>query len=588
MAPVLTVPLVAGYQCIYDIPSPYSNYTEFEAAGGIATDNTIIDYTSLKLLSEDTLVIGEWTVISRIYEIADVCGNTTTEIQDILVRDNILPLLTPPADITVCAENSLGAVAGNINLINYSDNCSEEEDMVLTYTISGATSTSGTGDASGEIFNTGVSTVTYTVTDEAGNASSCSFTVTVNPKPVTSDIIGPDSPLCEAPGEIYTLVSDSTSDYLWTVPSEASIVSDTSGPGVTEIEVNFGSNGGYVTVTEINTYGCFGDTRELEIELSGCQVVADFDMDQTSSLCLYDSVTVWSTSTGISPNTKYNWDFGTDAQPALATGPGPHSVLYGSEGDKSIHLSVEENSTDTASKTIRVTGLASNILGVDQEICEGDSYVFAPDIACREYLWHDGSEREEYVAVNSEIISVSVVDENGCTNTDTVEITVHPKPVIELGADHPVCAAEGEELSVGDFAFYEWSTGDIGNSLTVFSGAGTISLFVTDWNGCSATDEITIFTCDINPVIEIPGIISPNGDGLNDTWIIPNIELYPNAYIQVFDMYGRRIFMADGDYIKTWDGTYNGTQLPVGRYFYIIDFKSQDIQSISGSLTIIR
>jgi gliding motility-associated-like protein len=181
-----------------------------------------------------------------------------------------------------------------------------------------------------------------------------------------------------------------------------------------------------------------------------------------------------------------------------------------------------------------------------------------------------------------------VLNENGCSGTDTVELIVRPNPVIDLGDDRQVCASDGEELSSGDYANYQWSTGDIARSIRVFSDDGSISLTVTDWNNCSATDEITILPCDITSVIEIPGIISPNGDGVDDTWIIPDIDLYPDAHIQVFDMYGRRIFMVNGDYANTWDGTYSGKQLPVGRYFYIIDFKSADIHPLTGALTIIR
>jgi gliding motility-associated-like protein len=193
----------------------------------------------------------------------------------------------------------------------------------------------------------------------------------------------------------------------------------------------------------------------------------------------------------------------------------------------------------------------------------------------------------EYTASNSETVSLRVTDEYGCIGNGAAEILVHA-PVLDLGEDKQVCDPAGEELYVDGYANYQWSTGDIASSLTVFSGDGPISLTVTDWNNCSATDEITILPCDITSVIEIPRIISPNGDGIDDTWIIPDIDQYPDAHIQVFDMYGRRIFMVNGDYSNTWDGTYGGRQLPVGRYFYIIDFKSSDLQPLHGAVTIIR
>jgi hypothetical protein len=65
-----------------------------------------------------------------------------------------------------------------------SDNCSANNTLTITYTITGATTRNGTGlDASG-IFEVGVSTITWTVVDECGNSNTCTTQVTINPKPV--------------------------------------------------------------------------------------------------------------------------------------------------------------------------------------------------------------------------------------------------------------------------------------------------------------------------------------------------------------------------------------------------------------------
>jgi gliding motility-associated-like protein len=67
-------------------------------------------------------------------------------------------------------------------------------------------------------------------------------------------------------------------------------------------------------------------------------------------------------------------------------------------------------------------------------------------------------------------------------------------------------------------------------------------------------------------------VLSPNGDGINDTWMIVNIERYPNAKVNVYNRWGNEVFSAVG-YTNDWRGT-NGTggnQLPAGSYFYQID-----------------
>ncbi len=107
----------------------------------------------------------------------NTCGMVTCEFA-VTVSDNQAPVISscpgnqnvPPATTTPCS-----ATVGGIDAI-FSDNCSVP---VLTYALSGATTGSGNGQASGLTFNEGVTTVTYTATDGAGLQSNCMFMVTV-------------------------------------------------------------------------------------------------------------------------------------------------------------------------------------------------------------------------------------------------------------------------------------------------------------------------------------------------------------------------------------------------------------------------
>ena len=66
-------------------------------------------------------------------------------------------------------------------------------------------------------------------------------------------------------------------------------------------------------------------------------------------------------------------------------------------------------------------------------------------------------------------------------------------------------------------------------------------------------------------------LLSPNGDGLNDSWKIENIDLYPNNEVMVFDKTGRVIYSKKG-YNNEWNGTVAGSALSQDTYYYIIDF----------------
>lgn len=82
-------------------------------------------------------------------------------------------------------------------------------------------------------------------------------------------------------------------------------------------------------------------------------------------------------------------------------------------------------------------------------------------------------------------------------------------------------------------------------------------------------------------------IISPNGDGINDTWIIKNIEDYPNNSVKLMDKSGQVIYSKQG-YTNDWDGTYNNAPLAQGTYYYIVDFGADSGLFFRGFITIVR
>jgi hypothetical protein len=109
--------------------------------------------------------------IVRTWTATDVCGNFSTSSQTITVDDQTAPVITCPSNITVTADAGQPDAVVTIDLPTVSDNCDGDVTYSNDYT--------GVEDASGT-YNLGTTTVTYTVTDNCGNTSQCSFTVTVN------------------------------------------------------------------------------------------------------------------------------------------------------------------------------------------------------------------------------------------------------------------------------------------------------------------------------------------------------------------------------------------------------------------------
>ena len=105
--------------------------------------------------------------------------------------------------------------------------------------------------------------------------------------------------------------------------------------------------------------------------------------------------------------------------------------------------------------------------------------------------------------------------------------------------------------------------------------------------------QIKITSLAVRPIssdcdLVVEDVISPNGDGQNDTWRIIGIEQYPNNEVTVFNRWGQQVWKANG-YLNDWTGTNkNGEPLPVGAYYYVLKLNDADRQVISGSVTIVR
>ena len=116
------------------------------------------------------------------------------------------------------------------------------------------------------------------------------------------------------------------------------------------------------------------------------------------------------------------------------------------------------------------------------------------------------------------------------------------------------------------------------------TGAKTYYISIKD-AGCESPRtpvKVTVSAADI----KFSNLVSPNGDGINDTWQIANIESYSLAFVQIFNRLGAIVFKQMG-YSKPFDGTVNGKDLSAGTYYYVVEL-NKECKPITGSLTLIR
>ena len=86
--------------------------------------------------------------------------------------------------------------------------------------------------------------------------------------------------------------------------------------------------------------------------------------------------------------------------------------------------------------------------------------------------------------------------------------------------------------------------------------------------------------------LQNPNTFTPNGDGINEVWIIEYLDTYPDNRVQVFTRTGQLVFESKG-YKTPWDGKFNGKPLPFDTYYYIVEPESGR-KPITGYVTIVK
>ena len=190
--------------------------------------------------------------------------------------------------------------------------------------------------------------------------------------------------------------------------------------------------------------------------------------------------------------------------------------------------------------------------------------------------------------------------------TGILNATVLPSPAAPIaGTDSLYCNGQNlEDLFATDSEggaltwYSDYLLSDVletGSSLTPFDEPGVTPYYVTETggNGCESqatTVSITIIDCDIT----LPTAFTPNGDLNNDDWEIVDLDaVYPDNHVRVYNRWGNLIFEhfsndgANPYNDNRWDGTYNGENLPVGSYYYVIQFNDRDNNIATGSVSIV-
>ncbi|EMS31666.1 hypothetical protein C943_01937 [Mariniradius saccharolyticus AK6] len=152
---------------------------------------------------------------------------------------------------------------------------------------------------------------------------------------------------------------------------------------------------------------------------------------------------------------------------------------------------------------------------------------------------------------------------------------IHTIALVPDAADNSLFEIVGNQLF--------WNNSELRPGETEF----TIVVTVTDRAGNVFQKEFVI-TREILPLesIQIPNTFTPDGDGVNDEWGVGALKVYKSYMIHIYERGGLRVFFTD-DADELWDGTYLGTVLPRGTYYFVIEVKDTQ-ETRKGMLNLLR
>ena len=538
---------------------------------------------------------------------------------------NVHVTAQPIANFTVSATDCPG------QSIIFTDNSNSTDGTIIQWTWSfgdGQTITKTNNQPVTHVYaTTGIDTVKLTVTTDKGCVSNIFAQVlTIHPLPVV-DFTLPDVCLADAYAQFTdkSTIADGTQSaftWLWDFGDANSTAANN-----TSILQNpkhkYSKEGNYMaTLTVTSKYGC-ATIKSQPFTVNGAVPLAGFTVENKNNLCSTDSVTfddqssvdfgnitriVWFfdynnhptdsvvyTTATMHTDKKYRYYYGLFNSP-LQQNYTVMMVAYSGQICKNVlqqTITVNANPIVTLSPAANITlcqadnaiQIAENKNGfVGMGVFTGtgvsstglfDPKVSGPGIFTVNYLF--------------------TANNTACSYSTTLQVIVNPTPVVSVPVAE-LTLLEGGQVNLNAKATissgtmtYKWSPSlglnqdNILNPMANPANDVLYTLTATSDKYCSATTQVWVKVLK-SPIV--PNAFTPNGDGINDTWNIKYLDQYPNATVEIFNRYGEKVYYSH-NYPIPWDGTYKGTNLSAGTYYYVINPNSGR-KALSGHVTIIR
>lgn len=355
-----------------------------------------------------------------------------------------------------------------------------------------------------------------------------------------------------------------------------------------------------VTVTETSS-GC---VQTMGINVTQPNAMNIGITPSATQVCQGDNVVLSANaSSGTSPYT-YSWSTGQNGQ----------SVNTTVNANTTYTLTVTDANLCLATTTISVNAIPAPVVtfgGTNLNGCTPICSSFSTTVTGLSYTWNfgDGSTSNMnspvhcYTNAGIYNVSLSVMDNNGCTGTVTMNNYVNANPVANASFFanpnpatllEPVVNFNNTSENAASYTWY-FGTGDSSNlqNPTYFyqnAGEYPVTLIATNSFGCADTTVLTIIVQE-DFAVYIPNAFTPDGDNINDLWGPQGVGVSLDNYeLLIFDRWGERIFQST-EWGKWWNGTYKGQPVQMDVYVYKIKLKEEKSNlkhEYKGTVSVIR
>jgi gliding motility-associated-like protein len=363
---------------------------------------------------------------------------------------------------------------------------------------------------------------------------------------------------------------------------------------------------GVFTQNLSNQFGCDSlvlTTVSLAILNSSASVVSDYQGFAVSCAGETDGVAQASANGGIGPYT-FNWSNGANNAEINGLAAGSYTVTITDANACSSTSSVALLAPDQLAFSFLVNGLGCFGGQNGSIVVEAQGGVAPFQYSLGNTVFQDSP---SFNNLDAGTYTITTMDANACKQTEIILVNAAIPVEVDLGDDQTISLGGSTQLQaivnlpIDSILEVAWTPPnddlECPNCLELQVApfiSTTYSVQVTALNGCSGTDNITIFV-DRSRFLFVPNVFSPNDDGQNDRF-----GLFPKPgtvrrfkSFQIFDRWGEQVFafkdFTPADNIA-WDGFFKGRAMNPGVFVWTVEVEFVDgvTESFQGNVTLVR